>query len=58
MMYRHVVEECIKRAEKELRTYRMYHNTEAINHVQKRIDSLYRIKQVAPAATIGKDSWL
>ena len=52
-MYKHQVDECIARAEKELRLYRKYGRTEFADHVQDRIDSLRRIREKAPAAVIG-----
>lgn len=53
MMYKHQVDECIERAKKELALYRRYGRTEFIEHVQRRLDSLERIREKAPKAHIG-----
>ena len=49
-MYRHMVDECLKRAREELALYQMYHRTEEIQHVQRRIDSLLRLREKSPRA--------
>ena len=53
MMYQHVIDECIDRAETELRMLRKYHRTEDAAHVQRRIESLRRIRKHAPKATFS-----
>lgn len=50
MMYQHTIDECIDRAETELRTLRKYHRIEDAAHVQRRIESLKRIRKHAPKA--------
>lgn len=52
-MYKHHVDECIARAKKELALYRRYGRTEFVEHVQRRLDSLERIREKAPKAHIG-----
>ena len=55
MMYRHIIDECIARSEKELQTLRKYHRTEDAAHVQRRIESLKRIRKDAPKARFNPD---
>lgn len=47
MMYDYMLEECISRAEKEIAIYRKLHRQEEIAHVQRRIDSLKRLRKYA-----------
>lgn len=49
-MYKHKVEEALERAKKEIAIYRKYGRTEEVEHVQRRIDSLNRIKETSPEA--------
>lgn len=53
MMYKHQVDECIKRTRDELNVARKYHMTEEIDYLQRRLDSLYKLRDKAPAAKIG-----
>ncbi len=53
MMYVHVIDECIERAETELTMYRSKNLTEYAKHVERRIESLKRIREQAPTAVIG-----
>ena len=53
MMYQHQIDECIQRANEELRTARKYRRKDEMDHLQRRIESLYRIRNVAPKAKIG-----
>lgn len=55
MMYKHQIDECIARANDELKTYRKYHRTEYADHVERRIASLRRIREKAPRAKIGAE---
>ena len=53
MMYRHVIDECIKRAQQDLSLLRRYGRHEDAAHIQRRLDSLRRLRKDAPVATIG-----
>lgn len=53
MMYKHQIDDCIRRAEVELRVYRRYHRIEQVDHVERRLQSLRRIRKKAPTARIG-----
>lgn len=53
MIYKHEIDECIKRAREQQRVARRYHNPEFIDHIQRRIDSLERLRKKAPTAIFG-----
>lgn len=53
MMTKQMIDECIDRATKELKTYRKFHRIEYAEHVERRIASLRRIREKAPKARIG-----
>ena len=57
MMYRHVIDECLERARNELRIYRGFHQDEYADHVQRRIDSLKRLRERAPVACFTADHY-
>ena len=50
MMYRHMIDECLNRAYRELAVYKKYNRQEDADHVQRRIDSLLRLREDAPKA--------
>lgn len=50
MMYKHMIDECLERAREELAVVRKYHREEEIEHIQRRIDSLLRLRENAPKA--------
>lgn len=52
-MFRHVIDECIERAEEELSIYTIRGLTEYTEHVEKRLESLKRIREKAPIAEFG-----
>lgn len=55
MMFRHVVDACIERAETELSIYRRNNLTEYAEHVERRLESLRRIRKHAPKAIFGSE---
>ena len=53
MMYKHQIDDCIQRTQKQLRVVRKYQRKDEIKHLQDRLDSLYRIREKAPRARFG-----
>ncbi len=53
MMYKHMLDECIARAKQDLSVLRRYGRHEDAAHIQRRLDSLRRLRKDAPVATIG-----
>lgn len=50
IVYKHMIDESLTRAREELKIYQKYHREEEIKHVQKRIDSLLKLREDAPEA--------
>lgn len=53
MMYKHQIDDCIKRTQEQLNVVRKYQRKDEIKHLQARLDSLYRIREKAPRARFG-----
>lgn len=49
-MYKHMIDESLQRARKELEVCQRYHRTEEIRHIQRRMDSLLKLRENAPEA--------
>lgn len=56
MMYQHMVDECLTRAYKELAQHKLHGRADYADHVQRRIDSLKRIRKKAPVANMETPS--
>lgn len=55
MMYRHMIDECLKRAQTELSIYKRNNLPEYAKVVERRIESLKRIRKHAPKAKFGNE---
>ena len=53
MMYKHQIDRCIKRLVRDRTKMQQFGNTEQVQFIQQKIDSLYRIREKAPTAYIG-----
>ena len=53
MMYKHEIDECIQRQINDRRKMIQYGRMDQAAFVQKKIDSLYRVRENAPVAKIG-----
>ena len=56
MMYKHQIDECLKRARADLKILDKYHRMEEADHVRRRIESYNRIRRDAPVAKIGANN--